>query len=156
MVLELDFSKLSGTDTLDMAIAIEDEAELYYEQLAEWVGKDRPEVADFFKRMAVRERRHKEQISAQRQRLYGDAPKSDAHKVSWAVEMPDFYKVPDDVTLAQAFDIAMESETRAHDFYEGAIEYVTDQTVEELFQGLRQAEAEHQRLLEEEKERFLG
>jgi rubrerythrin len=156
MVLDLDFSKLSGTDTLDMAIAIEDEAELYYEQLAEWVGSDKPEVADFFKRMAVRERRHKEQIMAQRKRLYGDAPTSDAHKVSWAVEMPDFYKVPDDVTLAQAFDIAMESETRAHDFYDGAIEYVTDDKVEELFTGLRQAEAEHQRLLDEEKRHFLG
>ena len=30
MALELDFSKLSGTDILDMAIAIEDEAQLYY------------------------------------------------------------------------------------------------------------------------------
>ncbi len=156
MVLELDFSKLSGTDTLDMAIAIEDEAELYYEQLAEWVGTQRRDVADFFKRMAVRERRHKEQIKAQRLRLYGEAPTSDAHKVSWAVEMPDFYKVPDDVTLAQAFDIAMESESRAHEFYDGAIDYVTDTTVEELFIGLRQAEAEHQRLLEEERERHLS
>ena len=34
MTLELDFSKLSGTDVLDMAIAIEDEAQIYYEQLA--------------------------------------------------------------------------------------------------------------------------
>jgi rubrerythrin len=68
--------------------------------------------------------------------------------------MPDFSKVADDVTLRQAFDIAMESETRAHDFYAGALEYKIDDTVTDLFEGLREAEAEHQRLLREEMERF--
>jgi rubrerythrin len=150
MALELDFGKLSGTDVLDMAIAIEDEAELYYQQLAGWVGEDKKEVHDFFLRMATRERRHHDQIAAQRERLYGDAPKSNAEKVSWAVEMPDFDKVPTDATLRNAFEVAMESETRAHDFYAGALDYVTDEKVADLFEGLRQAEAEHQRLLQEE------
>jgi rubrerythrin len=154
MALDLDFSKLSGTDVLDMAIAIEDEAQIYYEQLADWVGEDKQEVSDFFRRMAVRERRHHDQIVVHRQRLFGDAPESNADKVSWAVEMPDFYKVPDDVTLRQAFDIAMESETRAYDFYNGALEYKIDDNVTELFEGLRQAEADHQRLLREEMDRF--
>ena len=155
MAIDLDFSKLSGSDTLDMAIAIEDEAQIYYEQLAEWVGPDKAEVADFFSRMAVREKRHKDQIMVQRERLYGDAKKSHADKVSWAVEMPDIYKMPDDVTLEKAFQIAMDAETRAHDFYAGALEYLTDEKTSELFEGLRQAEAEHQRLLEEEMHRFL-
>jgi rubrerythrin len=70
--------------------------------------------------------------------------------------MPDVYKIPDDVNLEKAFQVAMEAETRAHDFYAGALEYVTDEKVEELFEGLRQAEADHQRLLEEEMQRFLG
>lgn len=155
MTIDLDFSKLSGTDVLDIAIAIEDEAQLYYEQLAGWVGDDSPEVVDLFKRMAVREKRHHDQIVALRKRLFGDAPRSNAAKVSWAVEEPDVYRVPDDVTLRQAFEVAMESETRAHDFYAGALEYATDATVTELFEGLRQAEAEHQRLLQEEMERLL-
>jgi rubrerythrin len=156
MTIELDFSKLSGTDVLDMAIAIEDEAQLYYEQLADWVGDDKPEVVDFFKRMAVREKRHHDQIVALRERLFGDAPKSHADKVSWAVEEPDVYKVPDDVNLEQAFKVAMESETRAHDFYAGALEFATDDHVAELFEGLRQAEADHQRMLREEMEKFFG
>ena len=60
MALELDFSKLSGTDILDMAIAIEDEAQLYYEQLADWVKKGtNGEAADFFNRMATREERRR-------------------------------------------------------------------------------------------------
>jgi rubrerythrin len=156
MTIELDFSKLSGRDVLDMAIAIEDEATIYYEQLADWVGKDKPEVADFFQRMAVREKRHHDQIVAQRERLFADEPKSHADKVSWAVEAPDVYKVPDDVTLRQAFEVAMEAETRAHDFYAGALEYATDDQVTELFEGLRQAEADHQRMLEDEMKKFHG
>jgi rubrerythrin len=156
MALDLDFSKLSGTDVLDMAIAIEDEAQTYYEQLAAWVSDDKTEEADFFRRMATREKRHHDQVVVQRKRLFGDAPPSNAAKVSWAVEMPDFDKVPDDISLREAMDIAMEAETRAHDFYAGALEYTTDETVSDLFEGLRQAEAEHQRLLRDEIDRFFG
>lgn len=156
MALEMDFSKLSGTDVLDMAIAIEDEAQLYYEQLAEWVksGTD-GEAADFFSRMATREERHLQQIVAQRERLFGDAPASNAASVSWAVEAPDFSAVPTDGSLRKAFDVAMEAETRAYDFYAGAMEFVTDEKVAELFEGLKQAEAEHKRLLVEEMARLL-
>jgi rubrerythrin len=156
MTIELDFSKLSGTDVLDMAIAIEDEATIYYEQLADWVGDDKPEVVDFFKRMAVREKRHHDQVVALRKRLYADAPASNAAKVSWAVEEPDVYRVPDDVTLRQAFEVAMESETRAHDFYAGALDYAADDKIADLFEGLRQAEADHQRMLREEMAKSLG
>lgn len=156
MTIELDFSKLSGRDVLDMAIAIEDEATIYYEQLADWVGDDKPEVVDFFTRMAVREKRHHDQIVALRDRLFGDAPKSHADKVSWAVEAPDVYKLPDDVSLKQAFEVAMDAETRAHDFYAGALEYATEDQVSELFEGLRQAEADHQRMLREEMAKFFG
>ena len=156
MALEMDFSKLSGTDVLDMAIAIEDEAQLYYEQLAEWVKRGtNGEAADFFRRMAIREERHRQQIVTQRERLYGDAPESNAAKVSWAVEAPDYDAVPTDATLRQAFDVAMDAETRAYDFYAGAMEFVTDEKVADLFEGLRQAEAEHKRLLAEEMARLL-
>jgi len=153
MALELDFAKLSGTDVLDMAIAIENEAEIYYEQLADWVSDGDPEVRKFFGRMAGLERRHHDQIVAERERLYGDAPKSNAEKVSWAVEMPDFDQVPNDATLLQAFEVAMESETRAHDFYAGALDYVTDEKISALFEDLMRAEAQHKKLLREEMNR---
>jgi rubrerythrin len=156
MALEMDFSKLSGTDVLDMAIAIEDEAQLYYEQLADWVKSGtNGEAADFFRRMATREERHRQQIVAQRERLYGDAPESNAAKVSWAVEAPDFDAVPTDLSLRKAFEVAMDAESRAHDFYAGALDFVTDQQVAELFEGLRRAEAEHKRLLRDEMARLL-
>ena len=156
MTLELDFSKLSGTDVLDMAIAIEDEAQIYYEQLASWVeGKADDEVAAFFRRMATREERHRQQIETQRERLFGDAPKSNAAGVSWAVEAPDFDAIPNDASLRQAFDVAMDAESRAYDYYDGALDYTTDDTVTDLFEGLRQSEAEHKRLLRDEMDRLL-
>ena len=156
MALEMDFSKLSGTDVLDMAIAIEDEAQLYYEQLADWVKRGtNGEASDFFRRMATREERHRQQIVAQRERLYGDAAVSNAAKVSWAVEAPDYDAVPTDATLRQAFDVAMDAETRAYDFYAGAMDFVTDEKVAALFEGLKQAEDEHKRLLADEMARLL-
>ncbi len=106
--------------------------------------------------MATREERHQDQIVAQRERLFGDAPKSNAADVSWAVEAPDFDAIPNDASLRQAFDVAMDAETRAHDFYASALEYVSDEKTADLFEGLRQAEEEHQRLLREEMARYLG
>jgi rubrerythrin len=50
----------------------------------------------------------------------------------------------------------MDAETRAEEFYAGAIEYAADDTLASLFEGLRQAEAEHKRLLEEEMVRLLA
>jgi rubrerythrin len=156
MTLQLDFAKLSGTDVLDMAIAIESEAELYYEQLADWVTDGDPKVRDLFTRMAKLERHHHDQIVAQRKRLYGDAPASNADKVSWAVEMPDFDKLPTDASLRHAFDIALDSENRAFEFYSGALDYVTDEKIEKLFKDLSAAEAQHKRMLREEMDRHFA
>ena len=156
MTIQVDFSKLRANDALDMAIAIEDEGSYYYEQLADWIGDSNPEVSDFFRRMSAREKRHHEQVVALREKLFAGKPSSHAEKVSWGVEAPDFDAVPNDITLRQAFDVAMDSETRAHDFYASAIEYAADDQIAELFEGLRASEADHQRLLKEEMAKFLG
>jgi rubrerythrin len=156
MTVQVDFSKLGANDALDLAIAIEDEGSYYYEQLADWVGASNPEVSDFFRRMGVRERRHHAQVVALREKLFAGAPSSHAEKVSWGVEAPDFDAVPDDITLRQAFEVAMDAETRAHDFYASALDYATDEQVAELFEGLRRAEEDHQRMLKEEMAKFFG
>ena len=106
--------------------------------------------------MSVREKRHHDQVVALREKLFAGKPSSHAEKVSWGVEAPDFDAVPNDITLRQAFDVAMDSETRAHDFYASAIEYAADDQIAELFEGLRASEADHQRLLKEEMAKFLG
>jgi rubrerythrin len=156
MALEVDFSKMDGRDALDIAIVIEDEAQLAYEHLAEWVAGDgNAEAAEFFNRMAVREKRHKTEISERRKELYGDAPTRHDDDAPWQAEVPDYESLGREVSLADAFDVAMGAETRAHDFYAEAIDYIEDETVVELFEWLRKAEVEHQRMLKEEMDRFL-
>jgi rubrerythrin len=157
MALELDFSRLDGRDALDVAMVIEDEAQLAYEHLAEWVAGDgNTEAAEFFKRMAVREKRHHDEIAERRKELFGDAPSRYDEEAPWQAEVPDYESLGRNVSLEQAFDVAMGAETRAHDFYAEVIDYIEDSAVVELFDWLRKAEVEHQRMLEEEKKRYLS
>ena len=157
MALKVDFSRMDGRDALDIAIVIEDEAQLAYEHLADWVGSDgNTEAADFFKRMAVREKRHKEEITQRRAELFGDVPARHDEAAPWEAEVPDYESLGRNVSLEDAFDVAMGAETRAHDFYAEAIDYIEAPEVVELFDWLRKAEIEHQRMLAEEMKRHLG
>jgi rubrerythrin len=49
--------------------------------------------------------------------------------------------------------LALDAEVRAHDYYAGALEYLTDPKVSELFESLRQAEIQHQNFLKKEMEK---
>jgi rubrerythrin len=157
MALEVDFSRLDAQDALDVAYVIEDEAQLAYEHLADWVAGDgNTEAAEFFKRMAGREKRHKEEIASRRTELFGDVPPRHDESAPWEAEVPDYESLGRNVTLEDAFNVAMGAETRAHDFYAEALEYVHEPKVVELFEWLKKAEVEHQRMLTEEMERHLG
>jgi rubrerythrin len=152
MALEMDFSKLKPQDVLDVAMFAEEEAEEQYGRLATAMDAARNrEVAEFFRKMAGRERRHRDQVAERRQALYKDAKPNLANRAVWAVEAPYDAKVGASMTVGDAFAIALASEQRAHDFYAGALEYYTDAAVADLFEGLRQAELEHKRLLELER-----
>lgn len=157
MALKVDFSRMDGRDALDIAIVIEDEAQLAYEHLADWVeGDGNTEAADFFKRMAVREKRHKDEITARRAELFGDVPARHDEAAPWEAEVPDYESLDRKVSLEDAFNVAMGAETRAHDFYAEALDYIEAPEVVELFDWLRKAEIEHQRMLGEEMKRNLG
>jgi rubrerythrin len=45
-------------------------------------------------------------------------------------------------------EVALSSEEKAHDFFDGAIPHVKDAAVKKLFEELRAEELEHRRLLE--------
>lgn len=152
MALEMDFSKLKPQDVLDVATFAEEEAEEQYDRLAAAMdaGHNR-EVAEFFRKMAGREKRHREQVSERRQALYGDAKPNLANRAVWAVEAPYDVKVDASMSIGDAFTLGMASEQRAHDFYAGALEYLVEPTVADLFESLRQAELEHKRMLEVER-----
>ena len=53
-------------------------------------------------------------------------------------------------SLLDGREFALESEVRAHDYYAEAKTHMTDPAVTSLFEELRLAEAEHQRLLRDE------
>jgi rubrerythrin len=135
MGMEFDFSMLQPMDILDMAIWVEAEAEGHYEQLASWAeGSADPQVVKFLTRMAGLEALHRQQIQELRQRKFGD----------------DYDKVYDNMSMRQALEIALEAEGKAHDYYAGAQEYISDSEALTLLEGLRKAELEHQRLLRDE------
>lgn len=157
MVLEIDFSRLDPQDVLDVAIHVEEEAEENYEQLAGWMSADgNDEVARFFSKMARLERLHRDQIAEQRRALFGDAPTRHSSRAVWEVEQPEYDEIDGAMTLAKAFDLAMDAERRAGEYYSNALEYVTDPQVTSLFEGLRDSEVEHLRLLREQREQAFG
>jgi rubrerythrin len=157
MGLSMDFSKLKPHDVLDLAIFAEEEAEEQYEQFATLTKSSRDsDLAEFFHKMAGRERRHRDQIAERRQALYHDAKPNLANRAVWGVEAPHDAKVEPAMPLAEAFRLAIESEKRAQGYYAAALEQALDSTVAELFEDLRKAEVDHQRMLEAEQAKRTG
>ena len=156
MGLDLDFSKLDARDFLDIAVQVEEEAEDNYEQLASWTEADgNPDTAEFFRRMAGLERRHREQLVTRRRELFTDAPERQTRRGFWEVEQPDWDAIGPGLTLDAAFTLAMDAERRAGEYYAGAAEYADDPRLVELLEVLRRAEEEHLRMLREQRERML-
>lgn len=149
MGLSMDFSKLKPHDVLDLAIFAEEEAEEQYEHFATLmeIGRN-SELAEFFHKMAGREKRHRDQVAERRQVLYPTATPNLANRAVWGVEAPYRAKPEPSMPLADAFKLALDSEKRAEDYYATALQQALEPTVAELFESLRNAEVEHQRLLE--------
>ena len=157
MGLDMDFSKLQPHDVLDLAIFAEEEAEEQYEQFATLTQAARHgEVAEFFRKMAGRERLHRDQLAERRKALYPKAKPNLANRALWGVEAPHEAKVDRSMALADAFSLAIESEKRAQSYYAAALEQPLHKTVSELFENLCLAEVEHQRMLEAEQAKRLG
>jgi rubrerythrin len=151
MGIPMDFAKLGAKDVLDIAMFVEGEAKERYELLAQhWERAGNESVAAFFHRMAGLEQLHAEQIAGQRQAMFGDAPSNYRDSTPWEVEGPDELRARAAASLRSAYELALEAEVRAHDYYAGALEYLTDPKVAELFESLRQAEIQHQNFLRKE------
>ena len=145
---EIDFGQLSLRDTLDLAISIEEEAKERYDDFAEQMEAHRtPDTANFFRFMADNEIKHAEKLAAQRKELFGDEPSTADTSMLYDIEAPDFDGARAFMSVRAALDVAMESEVKAYDFYDGALAEVTDAEVRELFLNLRDEEAKHQKLI---------
>ncbi len=123
MGLEIDFAKLAPQDVLDIATFVEHEAHERYLELADEMD---------------------------RRELFGDAPAHVRDVVFWEIEAIDYRQNLPAISLRQALELALSAEVKAHDYYAGALEFHTQPAVAELFEELRLAELEHQRLIREE------
>jgi rubrerythrin len=144
----IDFAKLSLQDALDLAILIEDEARERYEEFAENLGLHHtPDAAGFFTTMAGNEAKHGADLLARRTRLFGDAPRRVSRDLLFDIEAPGYDRPRMFMTTRQAMDVALESEVKAHAFFDAALAFVEDADVRALFEELREEEVEHQAMV---------
>lgn len=144
MPIALDFASLDLMDALDLAVLIEVEAleryELFAEQLGYGYGDD---AASVFGNMARNEAKHAAELSAKRQALFGDAPVRVTKDVLFDVEAPEVGSARANMSALAAFQVALEAEEKARDFYDGALKHATDPEIRALFAELRDEEIEH-------------
>jgi rubrerythrin len=154
MALRLDFSKLTLRGALDLAITIEEEAQLRYQEFAARV--DDAAAAAFFREMVVNESKHRRQLEARRHVLFRhETPRLETSLLE-DVEAPDPAEVPAGISAREAMEVAYRAEVRAWEFYDGALAHIEDPDVKAFFAELREEEMEHQALLKERLARYDG
>jgi rubrerythrin len=150
MAETIDFNTLSMQDALDLAILVEEEAQERYVELAEQMEQHRtPEAAEFFRTMAVNEKKHGDELSARRQKLFADVPRRVNRSMLWDVEAPDYDEARAFMSARQAMGVALRAETKAHEFFLKVLPRITDEEVRTLFEELRDEEVLHQTLVRE-------
>jgi rubrerythrin len=156
MTTQLDISTLNLQDALDMAILIEQESEERYLLFAEQLGKRYPgDAADFFTMMARNEHLHGSEIAERRNLLFGDAPsRVTATMIDNDIEAPEFEKIIRYMSVRHALEVALASEVKAYEFYDRLLQDVQSPTVQKLIKELRDEEADHQKLLNEQKAKY--
>ena len=147
--MSIDFRTLSLQYALDLAISIEEEAKDRYDDFVQQVGTARYEgdAADMFKLMAGYEAKHRDELASRRHALFGDAPRKITQALLDDVEAPDRGKPRPFMSGRQAMEVALASEEKARDFFDGALGMVTDPRVKDLFLVLRDEEEQHIRLV---------
>lgn len=144
----LDFARLDLRDALDLAIFIEEEAKERYESFAKIVGgRYQGDASDVFKTMSGYEAKHGAQLAERRKKMFGDQPVRISRAMIDDVEAPDHGKPRVFMSARQAFEVALASEEKAHDFFVEALRHVKDAEVKKLFQELRDEELEHRKML---------
>jgi len=156
MTTQLDFSTLNLQDALDLAVLIEKEAEERYLLFADHLGQRYPgDAANFFTMMARNEQRHGTEITERRRLIFGDTPsRVTANMIGNDIEAPDTGKAIRYMSPRQALEVSLESEIKAYKFYDRILQVIQNDEVQELIKSLRDEEAEHQQLLNEQKAKY--
>ncbi len=155
MTQALDPRTLSLQDALDLAIAMEEEARQRYDEFTRVAGGRYPgDAADMFRAMAGYEAKHGAELLERRRQLFGDAPARITPDQLDDAEAPDRGTPRVFMSARQAMEVALASEEKAWDFFDGALRDVTDEKVRALFEELRGEEARHAALVRERLERL--
>jgi rubrerythrin len=156
MAIPLDFSTLNLQDALDLAVLVEKEAEERYLVFADELGQRYPgDASAFFTMMARNEQRHGNEITEGRRLLFGDtASRVTKSMIKKDIEAPYTGKAIRYMSPREALEVAMESEIKAYKFYDSILQVIQDTKVREMIKSLRDEEAEHQALLNAQKERY--
>jgi rubrerythrin len=145
MAQKIDFAKLTLKDALDLAILIEEEAKVRYDEFARLVGGRYTGDADeVFKNMAGYEAKHRDDLRARRQKLFGNAPVTVSADAIDDVEAPDRGQPRVFMSPRQAMEVALVSEEKAWSYFHEALGHVKDADVRKLFEELRAEEKQHQ------------
>jgi rubrerythrin len=151
MSTDIDFSKLSLKDALDLAILVEDEAQERYNEFADQMTAHHTEkAAGFFRFMAQNEAKHGEELGARRKELFGDEPMNVDRSMLWDVEAPEFDEARAFMSIQEALEVALAAEVKAYEYFDRAIPELQDDGVKALFAELREEEIEHQDLVKQE------
>ena len=146
--MKIDFARLNLQDALDLAILIEEEAKERYQEFQKIVGGRYPgDASDVFRTMAAAEEKHRAELVERRQKLFKNARRRVDRSWFEEVEAPDRGKPRVFMGPKQAFQVALESEQKAHDFFAGALKHVKDAQVKKLFEELKGEELEHQKYI---------
>ena len=151
MSTDLDLSKLSLMDALDLAILIEEEARQRYEMFASLIGRSgsRYDAGSFFASMAENEAKHGTDLLNRRMELFGKVPMNVKLDDLYDVEAPDTAAPRRGMSVIQAFEVGLAAEKKAYDFYDMALPGITYTDVRELFTEHRDEETEHVEMLRE-------
>jgi rubrerythrin len=151
MDVNVDFSTLSLMDALDLAILIEEEAKERYEEFSDQMEVHHTsEAAGFYRFMAANETKHGDELSVRRKKMFGDAPRKMDRSVIWDVEAPEYDKARAFMTPRQALEVALDSETKAYEFFQEALKHISDPGVREIFTELLAEEEHHKDLVRAE------
>ena len=146
MPISLDLSKLSLMDALDLAILIEEEAHQRYKSFVSQLGSYH-DAGKFFASMAENEAKHGNELLARRIAMFGKTPMKVKLVDLFDVEAPDVGAPRRGMSTVQAFELGLDSEKKAYDFYDMALPGITDPEVRALFTELRDEETEHVEML---------
>jgi rubrerythrin len=126
MSTRLDLSKLNLMDALDLAILIEMEAYERYKMFASQLGRTGGyDPGAFFASMAENEAKHGSELAERRKALFGDAPARLTLDDLYDVEAPEMGAAHRGMSTLQAFEVGLDAEKRAHDFYDMALPGIT-------------------------------